>query len=344
MNKPIRLFWNECYAPKPVVAEAVIARAVQRALETVSLYPGELYDDVVSIIASDLQVGENQVLLGHGVEGLLHLISQAFLGGNKVGGTCKPSFFAFNNNIERSRSLYYPAHFSRKVDLKDFVRKIKGADVFFLASPNKETGNYLLSKGQIEKVLRSYKGMFIVDECYFGLGQKTVISLLEKYKNLIILRSVSKAEGLASLRVGILIAQAEVISKLKYYQNDIEYDPINTLALQIIKDVYPHFPSIWKYSRKFFSDFYNQLKQHFPKHKIIRTVTTHHFFDVKPSKIETFKVIEKMNESGYLLSPQTPRDNNSRFTFFEDKLMLTPPPIEYWGDYFSALSRALGKK
>lgn len=341
MNKPIRLFWNECYAPKPVVVEAIIKKAVDESLEKINLYPGELYDDVIEVVANDLGVDQNQVILGHGVEGLLHLLSRVYLSKTRIGGTFQPSFFAFDNNLSRSRSVKYPAHYKKEIDLNDFLQKIKGTKIFFLASPNKETGNYLLSAKQIKTVLENYKGIFVVDECYFGLGQVTVVDLVDKYPNLVVLRSVSKAEGLAGLRIGIAIAGVHIINKLKYFQNDIEYDPFSSVVLSILKDVYPHFPDIWKLTRGFFDDFYEQLKKKFPQNKIIKTVTTHHFFDVRAGGVESYKVIEKMNEAGYLLSPKTPRDSNSRYTVFPGMLALTPPPIEYWNEYFQVLKSAL---
>jgi histidinol-phosphate/aromatic aminotransferase/cobyric acid decarboxylase-like protein len=341
MNKPIRLYWNESYAPKPLIVESIIQKACDKSLERINLYPGELYDDVVELIASDFNVNLNQVILGHGVEGLIHLISEAYLTKDKTGATFQPSFFVFNNNLARCKSLYIPAHYENKVDLKAFIDSISNTDVFFLASPNKETANYLLNFNEIEAVLKAYKGILIVDECYFGLGQMTVKELLNKYPRLILIRSVAKAEGMAGLRVGFAIASPEIISKLKYLQNDIEYDPFNTFTLNILKDTYHHFPKVWEISRKFFSDFYNQLSGRFPKNKITKTVVTHCYFDIRPSKREQFQVIDYMNKCGYWLAPITPKDNNTRFTVFPGMLALTPPPLEFWGDYLLCLDKAL---
>lgn len=344
MNKPIRLFWNECYAPKPVIVEALIHQSFEKAAGSINLYPGELYDDVIDMLAEDLQVPHNHILLGHGVEGLLHLISLAFLTVNSKAGTFKPSFFAFDNNLARCKGVYYPAHYKDKIDLRRFIKTIAPTDVFFLASPNKETGNYLLDHHDIETVLEQYEGILVVDECYIGLGGMSVLDLLPRHENLLILRSVSKSEGLASLRIGVAIGSEQTIVRLKFHQNDIEYDPINTPALQVFHEIYPHFNEIWKFSRKFFHDFYTALHERFPHYEIIKTVTTHHFLNFMKSGVEPFKVIERMNEAGYLIAPKTPSDNTGRETYFPGLIALTPPPLEYWGDYLDALERAVGSK
>lgn len=321
--------------------EALIYQALTAAADTINLYPGELYDEVTDMLINDLSVGHDQIVLGHGVEGLLHLISTTFLSKQSYAGTFRPSFFAYENNLARCKSVYFPAHYKEKVHLDTFIKAIKRTSVFFLASPNKETGNYLLNHNDLEHVLSNYKGLFVVDECYLGLGGMTVIDLLPRFANLLVLRSVSKSEGLASLRIGYATGCPTVVSKLKYHQNDIEYDPINTPALRIFLTMYPHFPSIWKTSRRFFSDFYEALHKRFPKYEIIKTLTTHHFLNFKRAGVEPYKVIERMNEAGYLIAPKTPSDNSGRYTYFPGMLALTPPPLEYWGDYLNALENAL---
>lgn len=54
MNKPIRLFWGENYAPKPKIVNQAIQKAVVQTLNNLHLYPGILYADTISVVAHEL--------------------------------------------------------------------------------------------------------------------------------------------------------------------------------------------------------------------------------------------------------------------------------------------------
>lgn len=94
--------------------------------------------------------------------------------------------------------------------------------LIFLCSPNNPTGN-LLNRKEIEKVLKGFQGIVIIDEAYIDFASEaTWISELEKYPNLIILQTFSKAWGLAAVRLGMAFASPEIIklfNKVKYPYN-----------------------------------------------------------------------------------------------------------------------------
>ena len=106
-----------------------------------------------------------------------------------------------------------------KVDKDVFIQKIKeyNPKVIFLCSPNNPTGELLKPKF-IEEVLNTSNYMVIVDEAYIEFSGKTNIKLLNKYENLIIMRTLSKAYGLASLRVGYGITSEKNIDFLNEYR------------------------------------------------------------------------------------------------------------------------------
>ena len=94
--------------------------------------------------------------------------------------------------------------------------------LIFLCSPNNPTGN-LLNRKEIEKVLNSFSGIVIVDEAYIDFAsEKTWLNDLQKYPNLIVLQTFSKAWGLAAVRLGMAFASPEIIklfNKVKYPYN-----------------------------------------------------------------------------------------------------------------------------
>jgi len=94
--------------------------------------------------------------------------------------------------------------------------------LIFLCSPNNPTGNDLL-RPEIEKVITNFEGLVILDEAYNDFSDRpSFLSELDKYPNLIVLQTFSKAMGCAAIRLGMAFASAEIISilnKIKYPYN-----------------------------------------------------------------------------------------------------------------------------
>ncbi len=94
--------------------------------------------------------------------------------------------------------------------------------LIFLCSPNNPTGN-LLDREEIIKILEVFSGVVVVDEAYIDFSDSSgLIDLIDLYPNLVILRTFSKAWGLAGVRCGMAISNPEIISvlmKIKYPYN-----------------------------------------------------------------------------------------------------------------------------
>lgn len=105
--------------------------------------------------------------------------------------------------------------------------------LIFLCSPNNPTGN-LLDRGEIKKILNTFQGIVIVDEAYIDFASEvTWLRELNKYPNLIILQTFSKAWGLAAVRLGMAFASPEIIklfNKVKYPYN------VNILTQNFVRE------------------------------------------------------------------------------------------------------------
>ncbi len=103
--------------------------------------------------------------------------------------------------------------------------------LIFICSPNNPTGNSI-NREDIEIVLNNFDGLVIIDEAYINYArQRSFIPGLAEYPNLVILQTLSKAWGLAGLRLGMAFASASIISyldKIKYPYN------INTATQQLV--------------------------------------------------------------------------------------------------------------
>jgi histidinol-phosphate aminotransferase len=114
----------------------------------------------------------------------------------------------------------------------------KHTKLIFICSPNNPTGNSI-NRDDIETLLANFEGLVVIDEAYINFSrQKTFIQELTEYANLVVLQTLSKAWGLAGLRVGMAFASEEIIevmNKVKppYNINEASQD----LALKALDNV-----------------------------------------------------------------------------------------------------------
>lgn len=141
------------------------------------------------------------------------------------------------NNIEYRQVLLNDDY---SLDADRLLTKVDAnTKLIFLCSPNNPTGN-ILNKKEVEKVLRSFPGIVIVDEAYIDFSaSNTWLAELENYPNLVVLQTFSKAWGMAAVRLGMAFASEEIIgyfNKIKYPYNinvltqDFAYKELDRLA------------------------------------------------------------------------------------------------------------------
>jgi histidinol-phosphate aminotransferase len=136
---------------------------------------------------------------------------------------------------------------ARKVSLtEDFQLNMEGiaeaidnhTKLIFICSPNNPTGNSI-NRDDVETLLANFNGIVVVDEAYINFSrQKTFIQELTEYANLVVLQTLSKAWGLAGLRVGMAFASEEIIevmNKVKPPYNINESS--QQLALKALQNV-----------------------------------------------------------------------------------------------------------
>ena len=122
--------------------------------------------------------------------------------------------------------------------LEDFQLDVKAIEeaidmntkLIFVCSPNNPTGNSI-KRNDIEELLNNFNGLVVIDEAYINYSrQKTFIQELTEYPNLVILQTLSKAWGLAGLRLGMAFAGESIIN----YFNKVKYPyNINTATQQL---------------------------------------------------------------------------------------------------------------
>ena len=198
-------------------------------------YPDPLQWAVKENIAELKYVKPSQIMLGVGSDEPIDLIFRVFCEPKQDNVVAiNPTYGMYGvcadiNNVEY-RQVNLEEDFSLDAD-----KVLKSVDVntkvIFLCSPNNPTGN-LLSEAQIEKILKGFDGIVVIDEAYIDFSDKpSWLTKLKKYPQLVILQTFSKAWGLAAARCGMAFASEEIISffnKVKYPYN------INILTQKLI--------------------------------------------------------------------------------------------------------------
>jgi len=114
----------------------------------------------------------------------------------------------------------------------------KNTKLIFICSPNNPTGNSI-NREDIETLLTNFKGLVVVDEAYINFSrQKTFIQELTEYANLVVLQTLSKAWGLAALRVGMAFASEEIVEVMNKVKPPYNINEASQqLALQALQNV-----------------------------------------------------------------------------------------------------------
>jgi histidinol dehydrogenase len=163
-------------------------------------------------------VTPNQIFLGNGSDEAIDLLVRlTCTPGHDSIVICPPTYgmyeVASNLNDVRVERLPLTADFQLPVDAAEKLAA-SNAKLVFLCSPNNPTGN-LLAQEAVEAILRSFRGLVIVDEAYADFADApSWIMRLAEFPRLVVMQTFSKAWGLAGLRLGVAYASAELIAYL----------------------------------------------------------------------------------------------------------------------------------
>ncbi|WP_372743998.1 histidinol-phosphate transaminase [Lutibacter sp.] len=204
---------------KDDVTNMVFLDANENPFESgVNRYPDPQQKTLKGELSKLKNVPVDQILLGNGSDEVLDLIYRAFCE-PKVDNviTLPPTYGMYKvlanlNNVEE-REVLLTTCFQPKV--KEILEVVdKNSKILFLCSPNNPSGNSF-SNEAVEVLLTTFKGLVVIDEAYIDFSsQKSWLERLNEFPNLIITQTLSKAYGLAGIRLGICYASSEIIAVL----------------------------------------------------------------------------------------------------------------------------------
>ncbi|MCB4797669.1 histidinol-phosphate transaminase [Neotamlana laminarinivorans] len=184
----------------------------------VNRYPDPLQRSLKAVLAEQKNVSPNQILLGNGSDEVLDLLFRAFCEPKKDNIITLPPTYGMytvlsNLNEIEERKVELNSNFQPNVEA--ILEAIDtNSKMLFICSPNNPTGNLIASE-KIKTLLKNFNGLVVIDEAYIDFSNRqSWISELNNYPNLIVTQTLSKAYGLAGIRLGLCYASAEIISIL----------------------------------------------------------------------------------------------------------------------------------
>ncbi|WP_419804142.1 pyridoxal phosphate-dependent aminotransferase [Terriglobus sp.] len=215
----LRLDFNEnTHAPSPRVREAL----GKLTLESFTIYPERA--PVEAVVAAQLGLKPEQVLLTNAVDEAIHIVCFTFLEEGDETLFAVPSFFMYDVNATAMGSVVKRVQMDETLEFP-FERVLAGitpkTKLIILCSPNNPTGT-VISREQVHAIAHAAPhAVVMVDEAYFHFFGETVMHDLcdvapaDVPRNMIVARTFSKAYGLANLRVGLLAGPAELMQHMR---------------------------------------------------------------------------------------------------------------------------------
>ena len=198
------------------------------------IYPDGYAGSLRKKLSEKIGVKEEALMFGNGSDEIVMIISRALLGSGTNTIMATPTFpqYAHNAKIEGAEIREIPLQDGQH-DLEEFVKAIDdNTSVVWLCNPNNPTGNLIPNDDLLGFLKRVPDNILVVlDEAYFEYiteeGHTDSLTLLEEFPNAIVLRTFSKAYGLAAFRIGYAVGEPKVIS----YLNTVR-SPFNVTSLR----------------------------------------------------------------------------------------------------------------
>jgi histidinol-phosphate aminotransferase len=184
----------------------------------VNRYPDPQQTALKTLISNQKNVPTNQVLLGNGSDEVLDLIFRAFCEPNQDSILSLPPTYGMYNvlaNLNAIENIQVPLASNFELEVDKILANVKtNTKLLFICSPNNPSGN-TVDCAAIEQLLSAFNGLVVIDEAYIDFTDETSwTERINSYPNLIVTQTLSKAYGLAGIRLGICYASQEIIAIL----------------------------------------------------------------------------------------------------------------------------------
>ena len=225
----VKLDSNENYVIPKQFQNDIITSAKKNS--DVRQYPLGRIDDLIKAISKFSKIPNSMIGIGNGSDQILDLILSNFASKKTKVLTSNPTFGFFEERCKLYSIPLIAIPFSddMKLDIDEFTKQSKNADILYLDSPNNPTG-FQFPKNELQKLVKSFKGLVIIDEAYGEFGDYTLSNMVKTQENLIVVQTLSKSFGLAGLRLGYFIANKKFT---EVFMSVLQYPyPLSTITIE----------------------------------------------------------------------------------------------------------------
>ncbi|HET7146905.1 MAG TPA: aminotransferase class I/II-fold pyridoxal phosphate-dependent enzyme [Candidatus Nitrosopolaris sp.] len=195
-------------------------------------YPFEQFEDVYRQLSNYSGVDKKYLGIGSGSDQIIELILSIF-GRNQRASIFTPTFSYFINRCELHDIALDRVPLTREAELPklELLKRASRSDIIYICSPNNPTGNQFGEKIVLEIIDLLKDKLILIDEAYVEFGNYNLAPYIAKYDNVVILRTLSKAFGLAGARIGYLIANEKFA---EIFRTTIQSPyPLNSFSLAV---------------------------------------------------------------------------------------------------------------
>lgn len=198
-------------------------------------YPDPYQKELKSLISSKKGISENKIFLGNGSDEIIDLCFRVFCnpGTDKV-LIFPPTYgmYEVSASINDIGTVKIPLNGNFQIDMEQTepLFSDKKLKLIFICSPNNPTGNSM-NYSDIEHIISGFGGIVVIDEAYIDFsGKPSFTSLTDKYPNLIVMQTLSKALGLAAVRVGMAFTNPDILQYFNKMKPPYNISSINQKA------------------------------------------------------------------------------------------------------------------
>ena len=287
-------------------------------MDRMERYPDNYCKKLREKLSRKNDISEENLIFGNGSVEIIQMIARVLIEDDDEVITCSPTFQSYylETIIEQGKITDIPLTSDYKFDLDGIVNKISNkTKIIYIANPNNPTGTIITSSELNEFMKKVPENILVVlDEAYaeFVTNKEypNSIKLLQDYSNICILRTFSKAYGLAGFRIGYGISSKEFIRELEKVRLPFNVSVVAQVAAEIALDDEEFLNKCINNNRKVVEMTYKKLDSY-----NIEYIKTEANFIMIDTKHDCKKISEKLLEKGFIVRPGFPgMDTSIRVT------------------------------
>ncbi len=272
-------------------------------------YPDNYCTEIRSKLAKKYNISEDSLIFGNGSGEVIQMIARALIEQNDEIITCSPTFQSCYTEmcIEYGKMISIPLTDNYRFNLEEIIKRINvKTKIIYIANPNNPTGTILTNdelKAFIEKIPSNI--LILLDEAYAEFvsdkNYPNSIELLKQYSNICILKTFSKAYGLASFRIGYAISSKKVINELEKVRLPFNISTIAQRVASIALEDEEFLEDVIKKNREVVELLYKKLDEY-----EIDYINTETNFIMIDTKNDGKVITEKLLQNGFMVRPGFP--------------------------------------